>query len=92
MAVWTYFRGGERYTGDLEGNNFSIAFEDGWIWIIPLRGERYSVGVVTDKGNARQVGDRGPDGYLSDCLRRVPLISPSDTETPPGLECDGVCK
>ena len=49
MALWSYYKGGKRYKGDLEGNIFSVATDQGWIWIIPLRNDIYSVGIVTDE-------------------------------------------
>ncbi|MCZ6674244.1 MAG: tryptophan 7-halogenase [Verrucomicrobia bacterium] len=49
MAIWSYFKGGKRYSGNLKGNIFSVATNYGWIWIIPLRNDTYSVGVVTDE-------------------------------------------
>ena len=73
MAVWSYFQGGKRFTGELMGNNFSIAFPDGWIWIIPLKGDRYSVGIVTDKGNSSRIKEMGVDPYFTACLQQSPV-------------------
>jgi flavin-dependent dehydrogenase len=75
MAVWSYFNGGKRYQGDLEGNIFSVAFELGWIWIIPLKDDRYSVGVVTDKDNSRRIKDVGLQAYYDECLAMCPTAS-----------------
>ena len=47
MAVWSYWKGGKRFRGILEGNIFSATWKEGWIWIIPLKDDTYSVGVVT---------------------------------------------
>ncbi len=69
LAVWSYFRGGRRYRGGLEGNIFSVAFKEGWIWIIPLKADTYSVGVVTDS----QRGSRArPGGRLRRVLSGLP--------------------
>jgi flavin-dependent dehydrogenase len=55
MALWSYFKGGKRFGGDLEGNPFSVATNDGWIWIIPLRDDIYSVGIVTDESITKRI-------------------------------------
>jgi len=59
LAVWSYFRGGKRFGGDLEGNIFSVTFEEGWIWIIPLKDDIYSVGVVSDKTSSARMREVG---------------------------------
>ena len=64
LAVWSYFRGGRRYRGGLEGNIFSVTFKEGWIWIIPLKDDTYSVGVVTDS-------ERGAERVQEARLRRI---------------------
>jgi len=73
MAVWSYFRGGKRFTGDLEGNIFSVAFQEGWIWIIPLKDDLYSVGVVTAIENNERIRAVGPHAFYHECLKMCPL-------------------
>jgi flavin-dependent dehydrogenase len=65
-AVWGYWKGGKRYKGDLEGNIFSVSFEEGWMWIIPLKDDLYSVGVVTDVTANEKIREMGAEAfYLS---------------------------
>lgn len=73
MAVWSYFQGGKRFQGDLEGNIFSVAFQEGWIWIIPLKDDLYSVGVVTAIENNERIREIGPHAFYHDCLKMCPL-------------------
>lgn len=73
MALWSYFKGGKRFKGDLEGNIFSVAFEDGWIWIIPLKDDVYSVGVVTGVENNSQIREIGPEQFYHEHLAMCPL-------------------
>ena len=73
MAIWSYYKGGKRFQGDLEGNIFSVAFKEGWIWIIPLKGDIYSVGVVTDKSSSARMRDVGVEALFQECLDSCPL-------------------
>ena len=73
MAVWSYYKGGKRFEGDLEGNIFSVTFTEGWIWIIPLKDDIYSVGVVTDKSASARMRDVGIETFYRECLEMCPL-------------------
>lgn len=73
MAVWSYWRGGKRYQGDLEGNIFSVTFKEGWFWIIPLKDDVYSVGAVTSMENNEKIREMGPQAFYMDCLKQCDL-------------------
>lgn len=73
MAIWSYYKGGKRFQGDLDGNIFSVAFEEGWIWIIPLKDDIYSVGVVTDKSASARMRNSGLETFYQKCLEMCPL-------------------
>jgi flavin-dependent dehydrogenase len=47
-ALFAHFRGVARRTGDDAGNISIYAHENGWAWMIPLRGDVVSVGIVAD--------------------------------------------
>ena len=49
VAVWTYYKGSQRGTGDDEGAT-TIAFvpEKGWFWHIPQHNDMVSVGIVAE--------------------------------------------
>ena len=49
-AIWTYFEGAYRDTGQDEGATIVLALKDkqGWFWYIPLHDNIVSVGVVAD--------------------------------------------
>jgi halogenation protein CepH len=49
IAVFGYFAGGERLPEPNDGNIFCAAFEEGWIWYIPLRDDLTSVGAVVSR-------------------------------------------
>lgn len=55
MAVFGYFAGGERLPAPNDGNIFCAAFDEGWIWYIPLRDDLTSVGAVVSQENAAAI-------------------------------------
>lgn len=73
MAVWSYWKGGKRFQGDLEGNIFSVTFKEGWFWIIPLKDDVYSVGAVTSMENNEKIRAMGPQAFYMDCLKQCDL-------------------
>ncbi|HEX7070505.1 MAG TPA: tryptophan 7-halogenase, partial [Rhodothermales bacterium] len=78
MAVWSYWKGGKRYGGDLNGVTFSIAFKEGWIWMIPLKEDIYSVGVVTGVEAAKDISANGPEAFyrraVAECEEAVEIL------------------
>lgn len=71
FAVWSYFRCEEPFEGDLKGTTFSITFEDGWVWMIPLKGDIYSVGLVVDRSKASEVKELGPERFYRENLAKA---------------------
>jgi len=75
MAIWSYWKGGKRYKGDLEGNIFSATFKEGWFWIIPLKDDIYSVGAVTSMENNEKIREMGPQAFYELCLSQCELAT-----------------
>lgn len=75
MAIWSYWKGGKRYKGDLEGNIFSVTFKEGWFWIIPLKDDVYSVGAVTSMENNEKIREMGAQAFYLDCIRQCDLAT-----------------
>ncbi|MFC4535085.1 chloramphenicol-biosynthetic FADH2-dependent halogenase CmlS [Sphaerisporangium dianthi] len=71
FAVWSYFRCKEPFEGDLKGTTFSITFQDGWVWMIPLKGDIYSVGLVVDRSKASEVKELGPERFYRETLAQA---------------------
>ncbi|KAB7847848.1 tryptophan 7-halogenase [Streptomyces mobaraensis NBRC 13819 = DSM 40847] len=46
VAIWGYWQGGSLLPTSPTGGINVIGAPDGWYWVIPLRGDRYSVGFV----------------------------------------------
>ena len=82
IAVYSYFQGGKPL-GDLvpdlnsesNGNIFVAANEIGWVWYIPLGDDRYSVGLVTQGANSREINRAGRSKYYRDSLDATPEIA-----------------
>jgi len=57
IAVFGYFEGGGRMPKPKDGNIFSVAFDKGWIWYIPLADNLTSVGAVVGRENVKEIQD-----------------------------------
>lgn len=82
LAIWSYFRCPERFKGDLCGTTFSITFESGWVWMIPLKGDLYSVGCIVDQSEAGKLSEIGPEEFyhqtLAKCRRAMEILGDSE--------------
>jgi flavin-dependent dehydrogenase len=58
VAIYSHFRGVAREPGRRGGHTIAVRLEDGWFWLIPIDGERTSVGLVTTAGSVRAGGAR----------------------------------
>ncbi|MBW4718163.1 NAD(P)/FAD-dependent oxidoreductase [Saccharothrix obliqua] len=54
VAIWGYWDGARTLPGTPEGGLNSISSPDGWYWVIPLGGRRFSVGFVTHRDLFRE--------------------------------------
>ncbi|QMU71376.1 chloramphenicol-biosynthetic FADH2-dependent halogenase CmlS [Streptacidiphilus sp. P02-A3a] len=71
FAVWSYFKCPDPFQGDLRGTTYSITFEDGWVWMIPLKGDIYSVGLVVDRSKSNEVRELGPERFYRETLAKA---------------------
>lgn len=70
FAIWSYFRRPDPFQGDLRGTTYSITFEDGWVWMIPLDGDIYSVGLVVDRSKVGEMRAMGREQFYRETLAR----------------------
>lgn len=81
LAVWSYFRCPDRFKGDLKGTTYSITFRDGWVWMIPLKGDLYSVGVIVDHTKGKELAAKGAEAFfretLATCRRAMDILQDS---------------
>lgn len=59
LALFGYFEGGKRLPAPDDGNILCAAFDEGWIWYIPLSDTLTSVGAVVHRDQAEKIrGDQ----------------------------------
>ena len=72
FAVFSHFEGATRHTGLREGDITVVLVPEGWWWVIPLRGDRTSVGLVAP---ARKLKGRKPDeSFLHERIEATPYL------------------
>ncbi len=72
FAVFSHFEGATRHEGPREGDISVVLVPEGWWWVIPLRGDRTSVGLVAP---ARKLKGRKPDqAYLEERIAATPYL------------------
>ncbi|MFF0814415.1 tryptophan 7-halogenase [Rhodococcus sp. NPDC003318] len=73
VALFGYFTGGKRLPEPSSGNILCAAFDEGWMWYIPLTDELTSVGAVIAKEHAAKVqGD--PEAALMRFADRCEIV------------------
>lgn len=82
LAIWSYFKCPDPFMGDLKGTTYSITFEDGWVWMIPLKGDLYSVGLVIDQSKSAEIQEKGQERFyrdtLSKCKRAMEILGDAE--------------
>lgn len=82
FAIWSYFEMEDPFKGDLKGTTYSITFEDGWVWMIPVKDDLYSVGLVVDRSKSAEVREMGADEFyrstLAKCTQATDLLAGAD--------------
>ncbi len=74
VAVFGYFENGKRLPPPNSGNIFSVAFDSGWFWYIPLSPTMTSVGAVVRRELASKV-QGNPEQVLYELIAECPLIA-----------------
>jgi len=73
FAVFSHFEGADRATGEREGDISVVLVNEGWWWVIPLRGDRTSVGLV---GPAKGLKGVKPDeAFFAARMQATPYIA-----------------
>jgi geranylgeranyl reductase family protein len=72
FAVFSHYEGAARYTGEEEGDISVVLVPGGWWWVIPLRNNRTSVGLV---GPSRNLSGQKPDqAYFQARIAETPFL------------------
>ncbi len=72
VAVFSHFDGATRYAGREEGDISVVLIPGGWWWVIPLRNDRTSVGLVMPSRHLR--GQKPDDAYFAARLAETPFL------------------
>ncbi len=73
FSVFSHYEGAARYSGEREGDISIVLVPEGWWWVIPLRGDRTSVGLVAP---SRVLAGRKPDeAYLNEQIAAAPFLA-----------------
>jgi halogenation protein CepH len=73
LAVFGYFAGGRRLPGANAGNILCAAFDEGWLWYIPLRADLTSVGAVVGRDQAGRIA-ADPAAALAAFVERCDIV------------------
>lgn len=73
VAIFGYYEGGRRLPPPNEGNIFSVAFQFGWFWYIPLSDTLTSVGAVISKEYAHKVTENR-EAILEELVQHCPEV------------------
>lgn len=72
FAVFSHYEGATRKSGLAEGDISIVLAPEGWWWVIPLRGDRTSVGLV---GPAKALGGAKPnEEFLRARIEATPVV------------------
>ncbi|MEO7036029.1 MAG: tryptophan 7-halogenase, partial [Polyangiaceae bacterium] len=71
-AVFSHYEGATRYEGKEEGDISIVLAPGGWWWVIPLRNNRTSVGLVGPSRNLR--GQKPDEAYLAAQIANTPFL------------------
>ena len=76
LAVFAYYKGGERLPRPDDGNILIESQPNGWLWNIPLRDSWASVGAVVDAESGQQgIRQLGPRRFLESQIAAAPRAS-----------------
>ena len=72
FAVFSHYEGATRYEGKEEGDISVVLVPGGWWWVIPLRNNRTSVGLVGPSRNLR--GQKPDEAYFATHIANTPFL------------------
>jgi len=72
FAVFSHFEGASRYSGEQEGDISVVLVPGGWWWVIPLKDNRTSVGLVAPSRTLR--GQKPDEAYFNAQIAQTPFL------------------
>ena len=73
IAIFSHFEGVDMPTGDELGDVLIVRRENSWIWLIPLAGDKTSVGLVIDAADFKALG-KTPKQAFDDAVLTTPAV------------------
>ncbi len=73
IAIFSHFSGVDMPTGEQEGDILIVRRENSWCWLIPLSGEKTSVGLVIDAADFKALAKK-PQQVFDDAVAATPAI------------------
>lgn len=74
IAIFSHFEGVDMPTGEQEGDILIVRREKSWMWLIPMAGNKTSVGLVIDAADFKALG-MTPRQAFDDALRSTPAVA-----------------
>jgi flavin-dependent dehydrogenase len=74
IAIFSHFEGVDMPTGEQEGDILIVRREKSWMWLIPLAGNKTSVGLVIDAADFKALG-MTPREAFDDAVRSTPAVA-----------------
>jgi geranylgeranyl reductase family protein len=72
FAVFSHFEGASRYSGKEEGDISVVLIPEGWWWVIPLKDDRTSVGLVMPSRTLR--GQKPDEAFFQKQIEQTPFL------------------
>jgi flavin-dependent dehydrogenase len=72
FSVFSHYKGAKRYEGKREGDISVVLAPSGWWWVIPLKNDRTSVGLVAPARSQR--GRRLDEAYLNEQIAKSSFL------------------
>ncbi|HET9956334.1 MAG TPA: NAD(P)/FAD-dependent oxidoreductase [Polyangiaceae bacterium] len=72
-SVFSHFVGAERHSGLREGDISIVLVPEGWWWVIPLRNDRTSVGLVAPSASLK--GQKPDTRFLESKIQSTPYLA-----------------
>lgn len=74
-AIYGHFAGATRHEGKAEGHITIVRTGEGWFWIIPLAGDRTSVGLVLPAGDAKPKEGETTEDIFRRAVEAAPAVA-----------------
>ena len=75
VAIYAHFAGAHRHEGKAEGHITIVRLSGGWFWLIPLAGDRMSVGLVLPSSQVKGLGTDRLETVFNKAVESTPAVA-----------------